>query len=254
MKRNIICNNSTVGYGGGVEVETVFYGGKLHDIVLVNNTIAKNKAKSGGGIAMVTMSYYTAYIEGKNNIVYGNTAKKDSEWFKDSKTTLELSYTCCSKSLSGTGNITSDPQFVNAASGDFHLKSGSTCIDNGDPSSDKDPDNTRADMGALFYNQGTDIGKNEVVEMYDFKVKTDISNSSIVISYQLADPINIKLDIVNVEGKKIYTLINGRVTAGNYNLTWEGRNYGGYKVSYGVYFFRFLVGNNLNIVKMTYVR
>ncbi|MEZ6015400.1 MAG: hypothetical protein R3F49_09825 [Planctomycetota bacterium] len=55
--------------------------------------------------------------------------------------------------LAGTvGNIFADPQFVNLASNDLRLQSTSPCINSGDPASPSDPDSTRADMGALFFN------------------------------------------------------------------------------------------------------
>ena len=51
---------------------------------------------------------------------------------------------------SGTGNLTVNPQFVNAAARDFRLAAGSPCRDAGDPSPVfNDPDGSRNDMGAL---------------------------------------------------------------------------------------------------------
>jgi hypothetical protein len=52
----------------------------------------------------------------------------------------------------GIGNIDADPRFWNAPEGDFHLRASSPCIDAGDPASKLDPDGTRADMGARYFN------------------------------------------------------------------------------------------------------
>jgi len=53
----------------------------------------------------------------------------------------------------GQGNIDADPAFVGPERDDFHLRWRSACIDAGDPSSPLDPDGTRSDMGAFFFNQ-----------------------------------------------------------------------------------------------------
>ncbi len=62
----------------------------------------------------------------------------------------------------GPGCLDTDPFFVDPAGGDLSLAwptfpdpgdDRSPCIDAGDPASDPDPDGTRADMGALHFNQ-----------------------------------------------------------------------------------------------------
>ncbi len=53
----------------------------------------------------------------------------------------------------GEGNIDEDPGFIDPENDDFGLDSDSPCIDAGNPESDRDPDFTRADMGALFFPQ-----------------------------------------------------------------------------------------------------
>ncbi|MDP6770754.1 MAG: right-handed parallel beta-helix repeat-containing protein, partial [Anaerolineales bacterium] len=65
----------------------------------------------------------------------------------------------------GPGNIDVDPFFANTANGDYSLLAGSQCIDAGNPNADgdnltwetdyddRDPDMTRPDMGAYFFNQ-----------------------------------------------------------------------------------------------------
>lgn len=50
-------------------------------------------------------------------------------------------------------NIFRDPLLEDPDSGNFNLQYGSQCIDAGDPSSPYDPDNTIADIGAIFFDQ-----------------------------------------------------------------------------------------------------
>jgi len=53
----------------------------------------------------------------------------------------------------GTGDLFEDPLFVGGSPFDYHLQSESPCIDGGALSSPYDPDGTRADIGALYYEQ-----------------------------------------------------------------------------------------------------
>jgi len=63
-----------------------------------------------------------------------------------------VTYSCVEGGYSGLGNIASDPLFRDADADDYRLLLGSLCIDTGDPAG-KDPDDTRTDMGALFFPQ-----------------------------------------------------------------------------------------------------
>ena len=56
----------------------------------------------------------------------------------------------------GIGIIDSDPLWVNAAAQDYALLPASPCIDTGDPTSPLDPDGTRADMGAISFENAFD--------------------------------------------------------------------------------------------------
>ncbi|MDP8206042.1 MAG: T9SS type A sorting domain-containing protein [Candidatus Electryonea clarkiae] len=54
------------------------------------------------------------------------------------------------------GNILQDPRLNGGDPFDYHLQANSPCIDAGDPDSPDDPDGTRADIGAFFYDQSID--------------------------------------------------------------------------------------------------
>jgi len=64
-----------------------------------------------------------------------------------------VSYSDIEGGWTGTENINSDPLFTSPVGYDFQLSSSSLCIDSGDPTSPLDPDGTRNDMGALYYDQ-----------------------------------------------------------------------------------------------------
>jgi hypothetical protein len=72
---------------------------------------------------------------------------------------LAVTYSDFQGGYAGTGNIDADPLWVEAANGDYGLLPASPCIDTGDPASPLDPDGTRADMGAIpFENAFDDLG------------------------------------------------------------------------------------------------
>jgi hypothetical protein len=87
-----------------------------------------------------------------NSIIYGN-GRGDAFHFPDPGTIL-VSYSDIEGGWTGTGNIDTDPQFVDAAGGDYYLGVGSPCIDTGTstsaPAADikGTPRDAAPDMGA----------------------------------------------------------------------------------------------------------
>jgi len=143
---NQIYDNIAAHHGAGLMVQN-------SDPVLINNTITQNQcldlfpSGSGGGLYVYMSS--SGSFQGVNNIIYGNIATI----YPESWGTVDFNYCCCSQTLSGTGNITSSPQFVSPGANNFQLSANSPCIDAGDPASPLDPDSTQADMGALYFDQ-----------------------------------------------------------------------------------------------------
>ena len=62
-------------------------------------------------------------------------------------------YSIVGSGFAGTGNTSADPQFRDAASGDYFLQPWSPAIDAGDPLGFPDPDGTEPDLGAFFFPQ-----------------------------------------------------------------------------------------------------
>lgn len=125
LVNNTIVDNSFVG------VFAQLPGPQTHHLILVNNVISRNF------IGMENHSAQNAIVKTlyEYNDNYGNTAVDIQGVFNfvgDQGTNLHV-----------------DPLFVNPAAGDYRLRRGSPMINAGDPVSPRDPNGTRADIGAL---------------------------------------------------------------------------------------------------------
>ena len=141
--------------------------------------------------------------------------------------------------MPGIGNINDEPVFVNASEDDFHLQSGSPCIDAGDPASPPDPDGTRADIGAFYYDQSTGVGESVSPSMFEmYPVRPNPSFSNVTISCSIPQAGNLRIIIYDITGREVLTLTDQFTTSGNCSVLWDGRNSTGQRVSNGVYFCR----------------
>lgn len=113
--------------------------------VFLNNTVADNGGRCG------VLLYSNCTLTAVNCIIYGNSTT--STWIIGS--TMNARY-CDIENLgddvrAGQGVIEDNPLFLDADNGDFHLTEDSPCINTGDPESEPDADETRADMGCFAY-------------------------------------------------------------------------------------------------------
>jgi len=135
---NTVITGNSASYGGGISCND------NSNISLINVTISDNIASTaGGGIECWNNSNPSL-----TNCILWNDSPQ--EIFLTSSS-INATYSDIEGGWGGVGNIDSDPLFVNAVSGDYHLQETSPCIDSGDPASPLDPDGSIADMGALYF-------------------------------------------------------------------------------------------------------
>jgi len=75
-------------------------------------------------------------------------------------------------------------------------------------------------------------------------------NPVTTISFSLPSATDVTLDIYNIMGQKITTLVNGPMEAGEYQIQWDGKIDGGQSTATGVYFYRLRAGEFLDTKKM----
>jgi flagellar hook assembly protein FlgD len=64
----------------------------------------------------------------------------------------------------------------------------------------------------------------------------------------------VTLEVFNVLGQKVQTLVNENKDAGQYEITWDGRNSSGNQLSSGIYLYRINAGNYVKVMKMILLR
>lgn len=151
-----------------------YYGGGMSDAFsntkLTNCTFYANSAQLGGG-----MDVYDSTITASNCILWADVPREIYLWVG----TVTISYSDVKDGWRGTGNINTDPCFVNPDSNDFHLLPNSPCINAGDPCFLPEPNETdidglprvigsRVDMGAYEFNHQpiAIAGPNQVVHAW----------------------------------------------------------------------------------------
>ena len=183
---NIVFENNGAGTGN-----TLFRGLGPDKTFYVNSVIRNNSAENNSGIGSATIhgcliygntgsnnsspviesKVYSTTITGNsggvstnawtnggatnsqitNSIIYGNSPK--DLYYYSSSPYSGVTYSTITNGYSGTGNISSDPQFNNSGAQNYGLSSSSPALNNGDPSM-TDPDGTRIDMGAYLDSNG----------------------------------------------------------------------------------------------------
>ncbi len=75
-------------------------------------------------------------------------------------------------------------------------------------------------------------------------------NPSTTLSFELSSPEIVKIDIYNVKGQLVKSLVKGLYNTGKHSIIWDGRDNKGKSACSGVYFFRMQAGKHSQTKKM----
>jgi len=214
------------------------------NVEIANNTIANVKAAcfrvEGQG---VLGGFF------RNNLIFQTEAPSLSGPFN-----LQVDYNgwfkTAAKNLSGNGDRTGDePRFENVAAFNFKLQTGSPAIDAG------------VNVGLSFKGSAPDLGAHELGESpvavddntpstvwpNHFELQQNYPNPFFLsgasspatrIEFNVRVRTAVRLEILNIVGQHVCTLLEKEVTAGRHAVIWDGRDQNGEVVASGVYVYR----------------
>ncbi|MCP4567469.1 MAG: T9SS type A sorting domain-containing protein [FCB group bacterium] len=79
-------------------------------------------------------------------------------------------------------------------------------------------------------------------------------NPTTTISYSLAESEHVRLDIINIQGQVVRTLVDESKGVGEHSVTWDSKDSQAQKVSSGIYMYRLTVGDISTAKKMTLLK
>ena len=79
-------------------------------------------------------------------------------------------------------------------------------------------------------------------------------NPTTTINYTIPKEGNVKIEVYDITGKLVTTLVNGVMNSGKYSVTWDGRNSAGQSVGSGIYLYRIQASDFVAVKKMVMLK
>jgi hypothetical protein len=133
------------------------------------------------------------------------------------------------------GNVDGDPLLRDPEALDFRLSLGSAAIDAGDPQLPGDPDGTVADVGPYWFDQTAVTAPPGAGRLALSPAAPNPFNPRTTLRLRLGSAGPVTVEILDARGRRIRTLVDGTLPAGEHLLTWDGRDGAGRGVVSGVY-------------------
>ena len=221
MEHELFYHNTTGKSGSAIYVDADY--NYNQSVLYMNNcTVSGNTADTGDAALFVQGSI--AHIE---NCIFWNNGN-DFEFINDGAALahVTVNYTLTQQGFTGTGNLSANPLFADAANGDFHVKSiagrfnpltqqfvnddvNSPAIDAGNPSSDYSnepaPNGDRVNLGC--YGNTAEASKSGVISIEEnvqhlWTIFPNPAKECITISNL---PSSANINITDIAGRKIYS-------------------------------------------------
>ncbi len=110
--------------------------------------------------------------------------------------------------------------------------------------------------GAVYVGPGIGVAEGQekpVAFGFDRASPSHFSDHA-MLSYSLPVAAKVRLDIVDVAGAKVRTLVRTRAMAGRHDVLWDGKNESGRSVPAGLYFCRLVAGSNIATMPLLKIR
>ncbi len=239
IERNVIHDFHVDGgdsskYGYGIQFDGVNY------VRLTNNTFAHIPGPlfwiASGGVNDIRI---------ENNLFYDtNKFKGSTADFRDPVFVDYNGWFKCQETISGPNDVTGDdPLFIDDTAYDYHLQEGSPAIDKGNPATGSDFPGRRVDLGAFEFEPTTsflELPQTAPDDFELFKCYPNPFNPTTVLEYKLNRAGQVRLEVFNILGQKVDTLIQQFQNPGIYRLRWTAQ-----ALPAGIYFARLQVNHKV---------
>ncbi|MBL7190260.1 right-handed parallel beta-helix repeat-containing protein [bacterium] len=246
LNNGIYIDNSGLGYSPVDISYNLIYGNCYNGIrawysgiMIINNTIHMNgTANMYDGLTMyeTNATIYNNIIDSNANYGIYALASSAPAMGYNNVWANTVDYFGIAASLT---DLSEDPLYEDPASFNFNLQDISPMIDAGNPSTAYyDPDGTRNDIGALYYNQ-TSVKDRWIINperLALLRAYPNPFNSGTFIELTGFTGDIASIEIFDILGRKVY---NYEITAGNPAvLRWNGMDFKGNTLPAGIYFCR----------------
>lgn len=104
----------------------------------------------------------------------------------------------------------------------------------------------------IYWAGGSSDGTEDVAAPRPFELRPNYPNPFnplTNIAFELKEASDVRLEIFNVQGRKVKTLISWQLASGSHSVVWDGTDSGNKPVASGVYFYRLETGKGAAIKK-----